>query len=58
MSNYFSIGVDARIGMAFDRKRTNSRAINNCIYCWEGFKRLFIHTKGITEVVDVLEELH
>ena len=41
MSNYFSIGVESRIGMAFDSKRTGSQTINKGIYALEGLKNMF-----------------
>jgi diacylglycerol kinase (ATP) len=54
MINYFSIGVDARIGLSFDRNRQNSRVVNKAVYCWEGFKKMFMRTPGISETVDSL----
>ncbi|CAG9310217.1 unnamed protein product [Blepharisma stoltei] len=41
MTNYFSIGLDARIGVGFDKKRTKNKHKNRMIYCWEGFKKIF-----------------
>ncbi|GBE59157.1 diacylglycerol kinase [Babesia ovata] len=38
MGNYFSLGVDARIGRGFDRKRSNSGPMNKFIYMLQGFK--------------------
>ena len=52
MSNYASIGIDARIGLGFDRNRTNSKCCNKCVYCWEGFKKIFLKTKSIDEVIE------
>lgn len=40
MSNYFSLGVDARIGLGFDKARTRSQVRNKMVYAWEGFKKL------------------
>ena len=40
MSNYFSLGVDARIGLGFDKARTRSQFKNKAVYAWEGFKKL------------------
>lgn len=51
MANYFSMGVDARVGMGFDKNRGTSRIKNKCVYCWEGFKKLFIHTPGVSESI-------
>jgi diacylglycerol kinase (ATP) len=42
MSNYFSFGIDARIGLNFEKKRSHSKWINKIIYCWEGFKKIAI----------------
>ena len=41
MTNYFSVGLDARIGVGFDKRRTTSKIFNRMIYCWEGFKKIF-----------------
>lgn len=40
MSNYFSLGVDARIGFGFDKMRTKSQVLNKAVYAWEGCKKL------------------
>lgn len=53
-----SIGGDARIGLGFDRNRSNSVAKNKCVYCWEGVKKLFLKTMRINQVIDTLEILH
>lgn len=37
--NYFSLGYDARVGFGFEKKRSNSRTCNKCIYFWEGCKK-------------------
>lgn len=42
MCNYFSFGVDARIGYGFDKKRTSSAFCNKIVYCCEGFKKMFL----------------
>jgi len=57
MTNYISIGVDARIGLGFDKHRSNSIFKNKCRYCWEGFKKLFISTSKMNSVIESLEEL-
>ena len=41
MCHSFSFGVDARIGINFEQRRTASRFWNQFVYGWEGFKRLF-----------------
>ena len=90
MSNYFSIGIDARIGIGdkfnykltnnltnnnielllcffhisknilqgFDRHRSNNACCNKVVYCCEGFKKLFLKTPKIKNVIDSLEVLH
>ena len=37
--NYLSIGIDARIGVGFDKNRTKSRLCNMFMYACEGFKK-------------------
>ncbi len=32
MINYISMGEDARVGIGFDKKRTNTRCCNNVVY--------------------------
>lgn len=58
MSNYMSVGVDARIGLGFDRNRTTSALGNKCVYCWEGFKKMFLSTLKLNQVIDTLEMMH
>jgi len=43
MFNYFSIGLDARIGMGFDRNRTTSQTANKMVYLNEGIKKAFMN---------------
>jgi diacylglycerol kinase (ATP) len=40
MSNYFSIGVESRIGLGFEKKRTKSRISNKIRYGIEGIKKM------------------
>ncbi|KJP89978.1 hypothetical protein AK88_00434 [Plasmodium fragile] len=40
MSNYFSIGIDSRIGRGFERHRQKSAFVNKLIYVIEGFKKI------------------
>ena len=53
MSNYFSIGLDARIGLGFDKHRTKTKCCNKIMYCWEGFKKMFccLKTPRIPEII-------
>lgn len=57
MSNYFSIGLDARIGLGFDKHRTTSKCCNKFMYCWEGLKKMCccVKTARIPELVNKLE---
>ena len=52
MCNYCSFGVDARIGLGFDKNRTSSRYMNKFIYGWEGFKKFFIKTLPMQNIVE------
>ncbi|KAL8275456.1 hypothetical protein Esti_000668 [Eimeria stiedai] len=55
MSNYFSMGVESRIGRGFDKHRTKSQALNKMRYGIEGFKKTFVtHTKPINQIVQRL----
>lgn len=38
--NYCSIGIGARIGLGFDKRRTKSRLMNKAVYGLEGCKKL------------------
>jgi hypothetical protein len=60
MCNYFSIGVESRIGLGFDKKRTESVCCNKCCYAWEGLKKIcrcFAKTKKIKDVVEYVAKL-
>ncbi|KRX07080.1 ATP-NAD kinase-like domain [Pseudocohnilembus persalinus] len=52
MVNYFSIGLDAQIGFNFDNYRTNFRCINKLVYCWQGFKKLFVKKLRVDKILD------
>ena len=43
MANYFSLGVESRIGIGFDRRRTDNTTMNKVAYMWEGIKKLVFH---------------
>lgn len=51
------MGVDARVGLGFDKKRTKSQLCNKIVYACEGMKKLFIRTPKIKEVVSSLEQM-
>ncbi len=55
--NYISIGIDSRIGLGFDKNRTKSRICNMFMYACEGFKKAFINTSKIKQVVKNLEQI-
>lgn len=57
MSNYFSFGVDARVGYGFDKNRTKSRFKNKTVYCWEGFKKIFTKTPKLNDVLQKAETI-
>ena len=60
MSNYFSIGLDARIGLGFDKRRTSTKCCNKVVYCWEGFKKMCccVNTSKIPELISSITELN
>jgi len=53
--NYFSFGIDARIGYGFDKSRTNSRVLNKGVYCWEGMKKMFSNTFRVNHILHTVE---
>jgi len=57
MCNYYSFGVDSRIGYGFDKGRTKSRLGNKVVYCWEGFKKFFTKTPRVNDVVENIQVL-
>jgi diacylglycerol kinase (ATP) len=54
MCNYFSIGIESRIGLGFDKQRTSSAICNKICYGWEGIKKMCCvgKTKKIKDVID------
>eukprot|EP01017_Pseudomicrothorax_dubius_P006532 TRINITY_DN11882_c0_g1_i5.p1 TRINITY_DN11882_c0_g1~~TRINITY_DN11882_c0_g1_i5.p1 ORF type:complete len:491 (+),score=82.96 TRINITY_DN11882_c0_g1_i5:70-1542(+) len=59
MSNYVSIGVDARMGLGFDKKRTRSAFLNKCVYGWEGFKKIFFKkTVPVDTALESVDTFH
>lgn len=56
-TNYASIGLMARIGLGFDKKRTSSRMMNKVMYAYESFKKFIScqkHIKGVIEKVEIV----
>mmetsp|Transcript_23305 Transcript_23305/g.42138 ORF Transcript_23305/g.42138 Transcript_23305/m.42138 type:complete len:542 (+) Transcript_23305:125-1750(+) len=45
--NYAGFGLDARVGLGFDKHRARSRFMNKAIYAWEGIKKLLFKKKGV-----------
>ncbi|CDR97104.1 diacylglycerol kinase, putative [Babesia bigemina] len=52
MGNYFSLGVDARIGRGFDRLRSNSGPMNKLIYLMQGMKNTFRPVVRVDKQID------
>ncbi|GIX60852.1 diacylglycerol kinase, putative [Babesia caballi] len=52
MGNYFSFGVDGRIGRGFDRMRSNSGPVNKLIYAWQGMKNSLRRSVRVDKQVD------
>ena len=50
--NYFSVGVDGRIGLGFDRNRTKSACCNKTVYACEGFKKSLWRTNTIAGMLE------
>jgi len=57
MSNYCSIGLDAKIGLGFDHKRTNNRILNKAVYAWEGFKNFCLPQKRMKSVIKKMDTI-
>ena len=49
--NYFSFGIDGKIGYSFDMHRTSTRLGNLAMYGILGFAKTFTKTKTIDELV-------
>ena len=62
MCNYFSIGVESRVGLGFEKKRTTNAHCNKCVYVCEGLKKLMCcrgraRTLKIKECVDYVSTI-
>jgi len=58
MVNYFSLGMDAKIGTGFEMKRTGSRRCNLCCYFCVGLKNFFCNSClccADRRVIDMIE---
>ncbi|XP_055388942.1 diacylglycerol kinase A-like [Condylostylus longicornis] len=59
MCNYFSCGIESRVGIGFDRHRTKSQFFNKMMYGIEGGKKAFFKpTQKINDITDTLIEGH
>lgn len=54
MTNYFSIGMDARIAYGFDKRRGQSKIQNNLIYIEESMKKNFLDNKNVSEIFEYM----
>jgi hypothetical protein len=43
MACYFNLGIDAEIGVYFEKKRTNERLCNKILYGISGIQKAFQH---------------
>ena len=65
MCNYFSIGLESRIGIGFDKNRTSNATCNKICYGWEGLKKMMYcccccivsPTKKVKEVVQYVSTI-
>ena len=49
--NYFSFGIDAKVGYSFDKHRTSSRIGNLAVYGALGVVKQASNTKTIDELI-------
>lgn len=57
MANYCSIGIDARIGLGFDKSRSSSRLMNKIVYAWEGMKKFARQNMNMQNIIEKMEIL-
>eukprot|EP00919_Chromeraceae_sp_WS-2016_P007223 GHVR01016992.1.p1 GENE.GHVR01016992.1~~GHVR01016992.1.p1 ORF type:complete len:530 (+),score=134.39 GHVR01016992.1:231-1592(+) len=56
--NYFSFGVDSKIGIGFDRRRKKTAFGNKMVYLTEGMKKICCHKiDKLTELVESFEAI-
>lgn len=55
-SNYFGIGIDARIGYSFDRRRTKKRLLNLLCYGCIGLFKWCRPSVHMDELIDTMQE--
>jgi diacylglycerol kinase (ATP) len=49
--NYFSIGIESRIGLGFDKHRTKSQIGNKMIYGMESVKKMFLRMPKVRNTI-------
>lgn len=54
MTNYFSIGMDARVAYGFDKRRSSSKFKNNIVYAEEAMKKNFLKNKNVDEIFEYM----
>ncbi|OII76438.1 diacylglycerol kinase catalytic domain-containing family protein [Cryptosporidium andersoni] len=52
MSNYFSVGIESRIGIGFDINRTKNASLNKFRYGIEGIKSTLRRTTAVYDLID------
>ncbi|KAL7065829.1 diacylglycerol kinase catalytic domain-containing family protein [Cryptosporidium serpentis] len=52
MSNYFSVGIESRIGIGFDINRTKNASLNKFRYGIEGIKSTLRRTTAVCDLID------
>ena len=57
MSNYCSIGIDARIGLGFDKNRSKTRWVNKLVYAWEGLKKFLKPSINVGSIIEKMETI-
>jgi hypothetical protein len=56
--NYFSVGVDGKVGYSFDRHRTSTRIGNLAVYGMVGLVKSFTKTKTVSELSLSFKDTH
>ena len=56
--NYFSFGIDGKVGYSFDKHRTSSRVGNLMVYSAMGLIKGASKTKSVKELVETMEVRH
>lgn len=56
ITNYFSFGIDARVGYNFDSHRSNFQLFNYALYCLIGCFNRFKKTSNVPQMITNMEE--